>query len=364
LKKVKLPLGPRSYEIRIGEKILAQALSLLDGKKRAFIVADNRLKEARADLLSALKSLGWEVEEIAVEAGEALKSIESMLPIYGELLKRRADRNSVLFALGGGSVGDAAGFVASTYMRGIAWVGIPTTLLAQVDSSVGGKTAVNYEIQNEIGKNLIGTTYQPSLVICDIHYLKTLSSREMVSGLGETIKYGIIYDPKFFAQLKKSWKNIVRRDSKSLISAIQKSVSWKSKIVAKDEHDRKGIREALNFGHTFGHALEASTRFELYQHGEAVIWGMRFALALSHVKGSLTKKKYRSVDDFLSMLEVPALPKSIEPQEIFDFMKKDKKMESGSVRFVLLSRLGRTFSDRFVSNDELHSAFRLMKGRS
>jgi 3-dehydroquinate synthase len=363
MNSIKLPLGERSYEIHIGSGAVRKMPRLLAknpkmASKRAFIIADERLKKARAEVVSVLKKSGWVVEEIAVRAGEPLKDIDAVFPIYGELLKRKADRNAVLFALGGGSVGDAAGFIASTYLRGIPWVGIPTTLLAQVDSSVGGKTAINHPT----GKNLIGTTYQPSLVICDTDFLKTLSQREMISGLGEVAKYGIIYDPKFLSYLEKNWFSFLEYDTQVMAAAIQRSLFWKCRVVAKDEHDRKGIREALNFGHTFGHALEAATSFRQYQHGEAVIIGMRFALALSEVRGKLSSTERMELDSFLLELQVPPIPKKIKPSAIFALMKKDKKSESGKVRFVLISKAGRTVSDREVTPRDLDAAYRLMQG--
>ena len=356
-------LGVRSYDIWIGPGAVEEIPRLLKARKavtskRAFIIADERLKQARFRLKRALKRGGWEIEEIAVPAGEGFKEFRSLLPVYARLLELKADRASVIFALGGGSIGDAAGFVASTYMRGIPWVGVPTTLLAQVDSSVGGKTAINHSA----GKNLIGTTYQPALVVCDTDFLKTLSRREIISGLGEMLKYGIIFDPGFLSSLMKSWRRFLKGDSKALTESIRKALDWKCRIVSKDEQDRKGIREALNFGHTFGHALEAATRFSRFQHGEAIIWGMRFAIALSVVRGKLTSASRIETDRFLSSLPVPSIPRSLRPDSLFDLMKKDKKIQAGKVRFVLLSRIGKTVPDREVSRADLNAAFRLMQG--
>lgn len=357
--QVKVSLGSRSYGISVGSGII-QSLGKLLSKapsKRAFIVADQNLEIARKALLKSLESAGWETFEIPVQAGESLKDFKNLYPLYGELLKAKANRDSVLFALGGGSVGDAAGFLASTYLRGIAWVGVPTTLLAQVDSSIGGKTAVNHEA----GKNLIGTFHQPSLVVCDTDFLKTLSRREIVSGSGEIAKYALIYDSKFLTYLEKNLDALLAQDAKAMTYAIQKSVQWKAKIVARDEFDVKGIREALNFGHTFGHALESLTRYETYQHGEAVIWGMRFALALSQVRKKISPKKREALDLFLSRLEVPALPQGFGPAQFYEVMTKDKKVRGGKIHFVLLKDVGKTTSDSGVTPEDITQAFELVQ---
>ena len=363
--RIKLSLPGRSYDIQVG----AGAVTGIDRwyrprSRRAFVISDKRLVKARKALLNTLRRAGWETHEIAVQAGEGLKDIESIYPLYGELLKQKADRDSTLFALGGGSVGDAAGFIAATYLRGIAWVSIPTTLLAQVDSGIGGKTGINHRS----GKNLIGAFHQPSLVVCDTDFLKTLSRREIVSGFGEIIKYGLIYDPTFFRALRRDYDSLLDLDAKTLADAIRRSARWKSQAVQEDEFDRKGIREALNFGHTFGHALEAETGYRRYQHGEAVLWGMRFAIALSVVRGWMKPGRYREIDGFLKKIPLPPLPRkgkqSVKPLEIFRHMSKDKKIEKGKVRFVLLEDLGRVRSDREAGPKDLMDAFQMMTGKA
>jgi 3-dehydroquinate synthase len=358
VKSVRMQLGPRSYSIHIGGGAVESIPKWLANRtsKRAFIVADERLTEARSALRASLSRSGWQVHEIPVRAGEELKDIQSVYPIYGELLRAKASRDSVLLALGGGSVGDAAGFVAATYLRGISWVGIPTTLLAQVDSSIGGKTGINHEA----GKNLIGSFHQPCLVVCDTDFLKTLGKREIISGLGEVFKYGITFDPKLFSYLKEHALDFMALDADVLSTAIHKSAQWKCKAVAKDEFDRKGVREVLNFGHTFGHALEGITRYEIFQHGEAVIWGMRFALALSQARKKLAAKERRAIDDVLAQLEVPAIPSGFGASDLFSFMEQDKKVRNGKIHFVLVNRLGKTVSDNGVTEGNLHAAYRLL----
>ena len=357
-KRVRMSLGARSYDVQIGSGAIAQTPKWLKKtpSKRAFVISDEKLTRARESTVGALSRDGWEVHEIPVQAGESLKDIEAVYPIYGKLLDGKANRESVIFALGGGSIGDAAGFIASTYLRGIAWVGLPTTLLSQVDSSVGGKTGINHTS----GKNLIGTFHQPCLVVCDTDFLSTLSRREVVSGLGEVIKYGFIFDPRFLVFLQKNTERILALDSKVLSQVVRKSIQWKCRAVARDEHDRKGVREVLNFGHTFGHALEAVTGYSRFQHGEAVIWGMRFALALSCERRRLKRAEWVSMDGFLKSLEVPALPSDFGPAEFIARMVQDKKVRDGRIHFVLLREAGRTVSDGRVKESEIVAAFHRM----
>jgi 3-dehydroquinate synthase len=359
MKKVRLGLGPKSYDILIGNNL---SLNLLKGlpSKRAFIVSDRSLTQARKKLSQGLKKTGWEVYEIPVQAGEGLKDFKKIFTIYGELLKNLAHRDSVLFALGGGSVGDAAGFIAATYLRGISWVGVPTTLLAQVDSSIGGKTAVNHQQ----GKNLIGAFHQPSAVICDLDFLKTLSQRELISGLGEALKYGLIYDQNLFKYISKNWDRALRCDSKVLEEIVLKSARFKAQAVSEDEFDRKGVREFLNFGHTLGHALEEATHYKKFQHGEAVLWGMRFAIALSEVTGHLAPQKRDEMEKFMSQIPLPKWPDDILFERLMAPLSKDKKVRNGKLHFVLLKDFGKAFSFSNVSKQEMKSAYELlMKGR-
>ena len=356
--RVRVSLGARSYDIRIGSGLIDRLGKMYHGdSKRAVLISDARLTEHRARVMKALNAGGWNVHEIAVEAGESLKNMEQLYPIYGEMLKAGIDRSSTLFALGGGTVGDAAGFIASTYLRGIPWVGLPTTLLGQVDSSVGGKTAVNHPQ----GKNLIGTFYQPALVVCDTDFLKTLSRRELVSGLGEVVKYGLTFDRKFFNFVRDNWDYALALDSKVINQMVKVSINWKAKAIARDEFDRSGVREVLNFGHTFGHALESVTKYQGFQHGEAVLWGMRFALALSKTKKKISQKAWQEADTFLGGVELPPLPK-VKPEEFFAPMSKDKKAKDGKVRFVLLKGIGQTVLDRKIEPRHLHAAFEILQG--
>ncbi len=347
--------GKRSYDVVIGSGVIDQLGKLVKtDSKRAVLISDKNLPQHRVRTIKALVAGGWTVFEIAVEAGEGLKDFEKLYPIYGQLLKGGVDRSSTLFALGGGTVGDAAGFIASTYLRGIAWVGLPTTLLGQVDSSIGGKTAVNHAL----GKNLVGTFHQPALVVCETDFLKTLSKREVVSGLGEVVKYGLTYDRNFFNYIQKNWLAATELNPKVIQTMVAKSAAFKAKAVSKDEFDRKGTREVLNFGHTFGHALESVTAYRGFQHGEAVLWGMRFALALS--KSKMKADTYKEAKKFLFSVELPPLP-DVKPESFFTPMKKDKKAKDGKVRFVLLKDIGRTFLDRNISELDLEDALKEVK---
>ena len=360
---LRLKIGKRSLPIVIAAGVTSSLIPFLKKREerlkrqtKVLILSDARLDKECKQLLGTLQSKKFDAHAILLPAGEGLKDIDQVYPIYGELLALKADRDTVLIALGGGSVGDTVGFVAATYLRGIDWISIPTTLLAQVDSGVGGKTGINHKS----GKNLIGAFHQPTLVICASQYLKTLSQREMVSGIGEIVKYAFIYDPKFFIWLETRFDLLLKLDDKVLRIAIKKSLEWKCKAVSQDEHDRTGKREVLNFGHTFAHALETATDYKIFQHGEAVIWGMRFAIALSFVRENLKNELYQKLDFLLSRLPVPMLPANVEARSYFELMKKDKKAEGNTVRFVLLQRLGSTISDRHVSPRDLDHAFHLL----
>lgn len=359
-KTIKLKIDQNTFPIVVGDKILSTIGEYLPRKvSKIIVLSDKRLIRQRQVLLKELKSLNLPLIEIPVSAGEGLKDIQSVYPIYGKMLDARADRDSLLVALGGGTIGDVGGFIASTYLRGIPWIGVPTTLLAQVDSSVGGKTGINHSS----GKNLIGTFYQPSLVVCDLSFLKTLGPREMTSGVGEIVKYAFTFDRKYFKWLEKNIDKILMRNRDALTEAITKSLEWKSTIVSQDVQDRLGVREVLNFGHTFGHALEAATGYKKFQHGEAVIWGMRFALHLSVIRGKLSEKKRLKMDELLQRLRVPSIPKDLGRDEILKHVKRDKKAEGDKVRFVLLDDLGHSVSDKEVTKENLNEAFFQLTGR-
>jgi 3-dehydroquinate synthase len=360
MKKLHLSLSGDRREIWIGSGVAQNAGDRLFKKgegKTGFILADSRLKVQATKLSHHLKKSGWKVDCFCVESTENLKSFESVFPIYEKLLRWGADRKTVIFALGGGVIGDVAGFIAGTYLRGIPWVGVPSTLLAQVDSSIGGKTAINHPV----GKNLIGVFHQPTRVLCDLDFLKTLPDREMISGLGEMLKYGLIFDPKFYLFLKKNWKKTLEKDFSVLEKTITQCLAWKAKVVEQDEFDQNGTREVLNFGHTIGHALEAETGYGYFRHGEAVIYGMRAACYLSVLCGHLSQSVFEEIDQFLKSLPVPPIPQSILDQDLFDRLKWDKKARQGKVRFVLLKNLGQPTLDRSVQPGQIRKALEFLR---
>ena len=271
---------------------------------------------------------------------ESEKNLQSVEGLTRSLVSAGADRHALIVAIGGGVVGDVGGFVAASYLRGVSLVHVPTTLVAQVDSALGGKTGVNLPE----GKNLVGAFYPPRLVVADPELLATLPEREFRGGLAEVIKYGVIADAKLFAFLEKQMDAILRRDEAALEHVIRRSIAIKARVVSKDEKE-SGLREILNFGHTFGHALESVTRYRRFQHGEAVAWGMMCAALLGHeVAGTPADLVSRIVALVRQMGPLPPWP-DVKPKELIDAMRSDKKAHGGKLRFVLAKKLGqaRTF---------------------
>ncbi len=368
MKKIFVRLPDQQTEVWVGSQILIKALehisARMDHSRKAFILADRVLRDSVKKLILTLKGMGWTVEVFSVAATEDFKNFESIYPLYGKLLEGNADRNSIVIALGGGVIGDAAGFLAGTYMRGIPWIVIPTTILAQVDSCLGGKTGVNHPI----GKNLIGLFHHPSYVICDTSLLGSLLGslpvRDRISGLGEMVKMGLIMDPKFYKSLEKNWKKVFELDDFELNRVIHQSLVMKAQLVEQDPRDQLGLREVLNFGHTIGHALEAECGYGYLRHGEAVLWGMRAAVYLSVLQGHLEQQVHLEIDGFLASLSVPLLPKELKVHQILKRLKSDKKSRQGKVRFVLLKSIGKTLLDAHVPDSALRQTIRWLMGVS
>ena len=273
---------------------------------------------------------------------ESEKNLQSVEGLAQSLVAAGADRHAMVVAIGGGVVGDVGGFVAASYLRGISLVHVPTTLVAQVDSAIGGKTGVNLPE----GKNLLGAFYAPRLVLADPELLATLPEREFRGGLAEVIKYGVIADAALFAFLEKQMDAVLRRDAGALEHVIRRSIAIKARVVSKDEKE-SGLREILNFGHTFGHALESVTRYRRFQHGEAIAWGMMCAALLGHeVAGTPADVVSRIVALVRQIGPLPPWPDT-KPKEIIEAMRSDKKTREGKLRFVLAKKLGhaRTFND-------------------
>jgi len=284
---------------------------------------------------------------------ETAKNLESVELLTRKLVRAGADRGALMVAVGGGVVGDVAGFAAASYLRGIALVQVPTTVVAQVDSAVGGKTGVNLPE----GKNLVGAFYPPRLVLVDPEALESLPKREFRGGLAEVIKYGVIADAKLFAFLEKNFDAILARDRESLRHIIERSIQIKAAVVGTDERE-SGLREILNFGHTFGHALESVTRYKRYQHGEAVAWGMMCAAMLGHERGLTAPEDVARVVSLVRRMgPLPAWP-SVSAKDLLKAMRSDKKSRGGKLRFVLAKRIGRAASYSDVPEKTVESVLR------
>jgi len=339
---VKVPLGHRSYVIKVGGGLLSQlgaeCAQLKLGHRCAVITDANAGKHHARAAMRSLTASGFEPVLITVPAGEKSKSVAMVEKCYDQLAAHRLERSSFIVALGGGVVGDLAGFVAATYLRGIPFVQAPTTLLAQVDSSVGGKVGVNLKA----GKNLAGAFYQPQLVLCDLDTLKTLPKREFVSGLAEVIKYGIIYDAILFAQLERNLPKLLQRDTGTLRTVIARCCEIKADVVGHDETE-SGLRAILNFGHTIGHAIENSSGYGKYLHGEAIAIGQVAAAELSRkILGLPTHDVVRIAKLFMQAgLPVKIKLDAARRKKLFAAMKLDKKVSGGEVKFVLADRIGR-----------------------
>lgn len=343
MEKVHIDLGERSYPIVISEGLLEQAdtWSALPKAATALIVTNDVVAPLYLNALKqALSGQYSQVHEVVLPDGEAHKDWQTLNLIFDTLLQRGCDRKTVLFALGGGVVGDMTGFAAASYMRGVPFVQVPTTLLSQVDSSVGGKTAINHPL----GKNMIGAFYQPQLVVCDLATLETLPARELSAGLGEIIKYGPIADMQFFEWLEQNMDGLLRRESGLLMHAVKRSVEIKAWVVGQDEKE-SGLRAILNFGHTFGHAIEAGMGYGNWLHGEGVAAGMVMAAELSQRLGMVDASFVLRLRTLIERAGLPVRGAVIDEQDnagrYLDLMRVDKKSEAGEIRFVLIDGLGK-----------------------
>ncbi|MGN6529146.1 MAG: 3-dehydroquinate synthase [Burkholderiaceae bacterium] len=333
---VRIDLGDRSYPILIGGDLLADRATWADlGNPRAaaLIVTNVTVGPLYAGVLErAIAPYFAQVRTLALPDGESHKDWTSLNLIFDELLGSGADRKTVLFALGGGVVGDMTGFAAACYMRGVPFVQVPTTLLAQVDSSVGGKTAINHPL----GKNMIGAFYQPQRVVCDLGVLDTLPDREMSAGLAEIIKYGACIDGEFLSWLEAHVDALRARDRAALVHAVRRSCEIKAQVVGADEKEA-GLRAILNFGHTFGHAIEAGLGYGEWLHGEGVGCGMVMAAELSARLGLVSEAFARRIERLVERAGLPTRgPRALSPARYLELMRVDKKSERGDIRFVLL----------------------------
>jgi len=350
----KVNLEDNSYPIFIGE---GASLSLenfegyIAGKDIAIVtnevVAPLYLNEI-SDLFSNMN-----VIEYILPDGEQEKKLKTVHKIIDRLMEAGLGRDSTLIALGGGVVGDITGFTASIFMRGINFIQIPTTLLAQVDASVGGKTAVNHKA----GKNLIGSFHQPKCVICDSRFLETLKATEISAGLSEIIKYGLIYDREFFQWLQKNTQQILSNDPVAVAHAIQRSCAIKAEIVAQDEKEQS-VRALLNFGHTFGHAIEKLTGYGNWTHGDAVAVGMVLAARLSENMSLITPEDVQNIEEILTAANLPISLPNIDPAELLAAMQSDKKVKDRNIQLVLLKNIGEAFLPADYSQEDLVNILR------
>ncbi|HIK94108.1 MAG TPA: 3-dehydroquinate synthase [Planctomycetes bacterium] len=345
---VHVDLGSRSYDISIDAGNLPQIAELTrlwlgrspDQPLRCFIVTDTNVLQPHANAVkSALSDAGAEVQVVCVKAGEASKSLAEASDLYDELVDFRADRKTVVLAVGGGVVGDLAGFVAATYARGLLFVQVPTTLLAMVDSSVGGKTGVNHPR----GKNLIGSFHQPAGVLIDTDTMATLPDREYRSGLAEVIKYGVIQDTEFFNYLENNIVGLNERDPAVLRQVVARCCELKALVVKEDEYETTGLRAILNYGHTYAHAFEALAGYGVLLHGEAVSIGMLCGSRLAKSLGRIGDAEIQRQVDLLTAVQLPVdVPQDLQakPDEILKCMLLDKKTVAGDLKFVLPDRIG------------------------
>lgn len=349
---IRVSLGERSYPITISRGTLNLEASVSNplfnqhiAGKLAVIVTNPVIAPLYLEKLTANLASEFQVHIITVPDGEQHKNLKSFEAIITQLLEINAARDTTIFALGGGVIGDLTGFVAASYQRGIPFIQVPTTLLSQVDSSVGGKTAINHAL----GKNMVGAFYQPQAVIIDTDTLNTLPAREFSAGMAEVIKYGIIYDADFFNWLEANVSALKGLDSAALEYAIVRCCEIKAEIVAQDEREA-GIRALLNLGHTFGHAIEAEMGYGTYLHGEAVAVGIILASRVSILKEWLAEPEFRRIVALLEAFNLPtAGPKSMNFDDFMQHMRRDKKVLAGDIRFILPQGIGKAVVTKDVS---------------
>jgi 3-dehydroquinate synthase len=341
MRTVTVGLGERAYPIHIGEGLLARADLFLPHlpQRKISVVTNTTVAPLYLEKFSAtLRSAGVEIVSVVLPDGEEHKNWQTLNSIFDALLSNRCERKCTIIALGGGVVGDLAGFAAASYQRGVPFIQVPTTLLAQVDSSVGGKTAINHPL----GKNMIGAFYQPRMVLADTAVLDTLPARELSAGLAEVIKYGLIMDLPFLGWLEANVDNLNKRDPSALAYAVTRSCENKAAVVAADERE-SGERALLNLGHTFGHAIEAGLGFGTWLHGEAVAAGTVLAARLSERMGLLTANDVERIARLFVRAGLPIRAPSLGQDRYLDLMGHDKKVENGRLRLVLLESLGNAF---------------------
>ncbi len=340
MQTLKVELADRSYPIYIGSELLSN-IDLITPylkRKNVAIVTNATVAPLYLETLqSTLQAAGVRVIPIILPDGEAYKNAETLNKIYDALLKNRCERNTTLIALGGGVIGDLTGYAAATYLRGVPFIQIPTTLLSQVDSSVGGKTGINHPL----GKNMIGAFYQPQVVLADIDTLRTLPAREFSAGMAEVIKYGLIRDADFFDWIEANIEALMQLNEKELSYAIFRSCQNKAEVVARDEHEN-GERALLNLGHTFGHAIENAMGYGVWLHGEAVAAGTMLAADLSKRMDWLSQQDIIRIQNIFKAAQLPVNAPNLGVDKYLDLMSMDKKVEDGKIRLILQQAIGKS----------------------
>ena len=357
--KERVHLGERSYDIVIGEGLVGEKAGklLAEHGRRAMIVSNRRVFGLYGSLLAdGLEKAGVKWEKVLLPEGERYKTVETVMKVHDGLIGGKYDRDALVIALGGGVIGDIAGFAAATYMRGVRVAQVPTTLLSQVDSSVGGKTGVNHPK----GKNMIGAFHQPSLVIADVGTLATLPRKEILGGVAEVIKYGLIASKGFFNHLERNIEELISLKPSEVAKSVRESCRIKAEVVAGDERE-SGRRAILNYGHTIGHAVEALAGYGKHIHGFAVAMGMASAAALSMMKGTLSQRDFERITGLIKRAGLPVkIPAGLSEAKLWEAMERDKKVKAGTVRFVLLNGIGECSVRADVTRRETEAAIRML----
>lgn len=354
MKKVKVELGENTYPIFIGKNLFLNINNFLEEKKlfsNRFLIIDNNVyKNFGKNIINELQINSTKFEYFVFDSKEIYKSFSSMQKIYTQLLEKKFGRDTLIISIGGGVLGDLTGFAASTFMRGIPYIQIPTTLLACVDSAIGGKTGINFYKR----KNIIGSFYQPKFVLIDTNFLKTLPRNEIVCGVGEIIKYAFLSDNNFYKNLLTKFDSIFELENQFLEQIIYESCKIKAAVVSQDEKET-GIRKILNFGHTFAHSIESELNFKI-KHGEAVIAGIISALYLSNLLGFISSEK---LNEFLQLplkIKLPSKISSLDKNKLYEIMLSDKKNRENKIKFVLLQDIGKILIDVEATKKEVNTA--------
>ena len=360
MRKVRVDLGEKSYDIVIGygiEQEIKDFVTSAGYSSKALLITDTHVGPLYGKKVQELLSeTGLTVTMVQIPAGESSKNLTVANEVFTRAIELGLDRKSPIFALGGGVVGDLAGFIAATYMRGVPFIQVPTSLLAQVDSSVGGKVAVNHLL----GKNLIGAFYQPQAVFMDLNCMRTLPEREMATGLGEVIKYGVIYDQDFFRYLEENQAAITAREPEALTHIIARSCEIKAAVVSQDEQEA-GLRRILNFGHTIAHAIEKETGYSRYNHGEAVAIGMAGAADISCQLGLISEAEAGRLESLIAAYKLPLKAEAVTVDAMYGDIFHDKKTVGGKVNWVLMASIGKVLCRNDVPESVVRAAMNKCK---